>query len=69
MTTTWTIGVDAETAELRERLSKKFPLVSKHRLAKLCLAYGVRAAARCPELLLGADAATDNSNASLGHQG
>lgn len=52
MTTTWTIGVDAETAELRERLAKKFPLTTKHKIAKLCLAYGVRAMARAPELLV-----------------
>jgi hypothetical protein len=62
MTTTWTIGVDADNAELRERLAKKYPLTSKHKIAKLCLAYATRAMARAPELLVEEAAACTDSD-------
>ena len=62
MTTTWTVGVDAETIELRERLAERHPLTTRHKIAKLCLRYGVRAMARAPELLLEEAACTDSSS-------
>lgn len=65
MATTWTVGVDAETIELRERLAKRFPLTSKHKIAKLCLAYGVRSAERDPSLLIEEDTSCAGNDAEV----
>lgn len=51
MATSWTIAVDEQTVRLRDEISEKYPLVSKHRIAKLCLQHGTRAIAQEPSLL------------------
>ena len=49
---TWTIHTDAETIEWRRRLIARYPLVPPHRLLRLSLRYGLRAAVLNPDLLI-----------------
>ncbi len=49
---TWTIHNDVETISWRKQLVERFPLVSPHRLLRLCLRYGMRLAVQRPEILV-----------------
>ena len=50
--TTWTVRPDQESVEWRRRLQERYPLAPPHRLLRLALRYGLRAAAIDPSLLL-----------------
>jgi hypothetical protein len=49
---TWTIHTDPEAIEWRRLLTEKFPLVAPHRLLRLSLRYGLRAAVMNPDVLI-----------------
>jgi hypothetical protein len=52
MSKTWTIIADSEAAALRDKVAKHYPLVSPHKITRLCMKYGLRCAVKNPKLLL-----------------
>ncbi len=56
---TWTVIADSESTAWRDQIAKAFPLVSAHKIVRLCMRYGLRSAAISPELLI-EEAAVEN---------
>lgn len=59
---TWTIIADPESAGWRAKIAEHYPLVSAHRIARLCMRYGLRSAAINPDLLIEEAAYTDTED-------
>ena len=49
---TWSVSADEESAAWRDRIAKAFPLVSDHKIVRLCMKYGLRSAVLDPTILI-----------------
>lgn len=65
MSKTWTVTADAESAEWRRQLARHFPLVSPHKILRLCMRFGLRSAVRRPDVLITEAECTDTETETV----